>query len=140
MKKLAVKFFLSFCVLLINGYGTLQAHQSFSGHDTTQTTKDLINTGWFLAHQNGIIFTRYASFGTENAKNHFQLSPFENEENDDDELSSFRKRLETSSQVTSILYATVISCLGSEQRVPPFNQHFARVESDRYLVLQVFRI
>ena len=138
MKQLAVNFFLSCCILLLNGYGGLQAHHFANGHSSSQDNGGLVYAGFLASQHSEVFHTRFVSIGTENSNNRFHVSPYENVEDDVDELTSMRKRLESSSYST-IFLINVFNGFISEPRVNP-TPFLASAESDRYLVLQVFRI
>lgn len=140
MKKLAFRFFLSLSILLLSGYGGLQANQFANGHNAVENPEGLVFAHFPIPAGNLDLFPHSVTYGTENPNHRFHVSPFENEEDDDDELNSIRKRLESSSYGTFIFFALSSSCFSSEPKIIPADQYIASAGSDRCVFLRVFRI
>lgn len=141
MKKLIVKFFLSWCVLLAGGYGQVHAfaHADCVCFSPLKTTKKSEEAN-FCAVQNrpADCIIQSASSGKENAI--FKID-FAEKEAEEYESASSKKYTEISNYFTTRFDAQAAGNLFGNSKSLPFGKHFSFIALHRcYLVLQVFRI
>ena len=140
MIKVIAKYLLSFCILLLGGYNQLHAHkQKSSVHHVFTLNQELVCAG--TVQENDALFIKPASTSPSDKKNqHHKLRVlFENQEAD--ELNSFRKYLKSDTYLTFSLSAQIPVCiLDSYNSVLHGNNRISFSSSYRYLLFAVFRI
>ncbi|HEY9048453.1 MAG TPA: hypothetical protein VIN08_21245 [Ohtaekwangia sp.] len=140
MKKFLVRVFL---LLGIHLTGFSQLHAEKQGdyiHDSSAVLPGAPAQAIFDAEQRSLaLMIRSAS--SDRKKEVFTIDVTEIREEEDDESISFKKRLESSSYIVSILFAQTHGYFFSyTKKVLPFNNDFSSTSSNRYLILQVIRI
>jgi len=137
MIKAVAKYLLSFCLFLLCANN--QAYADSSGGFSGQSSQGLIGTEYsspVVMH----LYYRPASSSSNPRKQTYSLSMplFDNEE--DDELNSFKKNLRNAYFPTAILFTQSLGQPNDDMQVLPVAQPDSDSSQYRYILIQVFRI
>ncbi len=143
MIKVPFKYLLSLCILLVGGSAQLSAH-FHKRTDNLRFPAKYVNRVEIArlanaAQHSGCLVTTHALFSTATQDPQLIEPLFEDQE--DDDLSSFRKHLKNNHYVTSILFARAAGYFFSANAKNAHSQQepFCSLPQ-RYLAFQVFRI
>lgn len=138
MKKLALKFFLSLCIVLLSGFSLFFAHGlkdygSFSlGRNIEKQTP--------FAHNHLDDARVYHSVFSSTEAEDFKLD-FTDSEDKDDELLSFAKKVKENNYFSSIFYALTSGYFRHiEDSLSSSEELFYNPTSRRHVIFRVFRI
>jgi len=147
MIKTFVKYLLSLCILLLlSGYSQLSAntHEGGTHYVPAKAPVKAEQTPVSTAQEDEPLLARTAAFGAEKENHHLDLSLFEGKEEkeereDDDESASLKKHLKSGN--SAFIFNTPAPGLFRDfKNAAPASGYAACASSQRYLILQVFRI
>ncbi|GAB3659713.1 hypothetical protein GCM10028791_33240 [Echinicola sediminis] len=136
MIKLLIRLILSFCILFSSGYGQLYAHQHLESISHALLGADLDAAAAFQHDQTFIVKSP-----SNNIEKGIKIDALDIEE-EESEISSSKKYMESSKVITAIFYAfTFDFFFRSIHNRLQLSKHFSNTSSYRWhLIIQVFRI
>jgi hypothetical protein len=142
MIKALLKYLLSACILLLSGHSFLHAHanQDRIRHSSIKNLETSALAGFCIVQNSLTPMIRSLSSGREKENNDLNaLVVCDND--DDDELISFKKHPGSSHYSASIFFAQTSGYFsGHGKKTTPSYQRFSYAPSYRHLVFRAFRI